>query len=109
MNSTRADLDEEEHIQRLQAHRFHCKEITGEQVLLVLAQEGTPGAALSGALRSSRDMLAFEHVSNRGAPHTIAEFEQFALDFTIAPPRILSRQAHDQRFEFSRDSRPANS
>jgi hypothetical protein len=51
MNPTRPDLDKEEHIQRLQPQRFHGEEITSQQLLLMLAQEGTPrGAVLPGAL-----------------------------------------------------------
>src|SRR5690349_6856805 len=48
MNSTRADLDEEEHVQRLQAQGFYGEEITHQELLLMLAQEGTPSAALLG-------------------------------------------------------------
>jgi hypothetical protein len=49
MNPTSADLDEEEHIQRLQPQRFHGEEITGQQLMLMLTQERPPGAALPGA------------------------------------------------------------
>lgn len=52
-------------------------------------------------------MLAFEHVSNVGAPNTVAKLEQRPLEFAIAPPGILSGQARNQRFEFLRDTRPA--
>jgi hypothetical protein len=38
MNPTRADLEEEEDIPRLQGQWFDGEEITGQQVLLVLAQ-----------------------------------------------------------------------
>jgi hypothetical protein len=38
MNATRADLDKEEHIQRLQGQCFYGEAITGQQVLLVLAE-----------------------------------------------------------------------
>lgn len=54
-------------------------------------------------------MLTFEHVSNGGAPDAIAELAQFALDFAIAPTRVLSGQAHDQHFEFHRQTRPPRS
>ena len=90
MNSTRADLNEKEHKECLQSQRFHGEEITGQQVLLVLAREGTPGAALLGTLGSSRDILAFEDVSNGRAPNPIAQFAQFAFNLAIAPPRVLS-------------------
>src|ERR1041384_1357637 len=50
MNSTRANLDEEENKACLQAQGFHGEEITRQELRLVLVQEGPPGAALSGAL-----------------------------------------------------------
>jgi hypothetical protein len=49
MNPTRTDLDQEEHVQRLQGQGFYGKEITRPPLVLVLAQEGTPGAALPSA------------------------------------------------------------
>ena len=49
MNPTRTDLDQEEHVQRLQGQGFYDKEITRPPLVLVLAQEGTPGAALPSA------------------------------------------------------------
>jgi hypothetical protein len=38
MNPTRANLDEEEHRERSQAPCFYGEEITGQQVVLVLAE-----------------------------------------------------------------------
>jgi len=49
MNATRPKLDEEEHLERLQPQRFYGEEITGQQLLLMLAKESTPGTALLGA------------------------------------------------------------
>ena len=43
MNRAGANLDEEARIQRFQAHRFHRKEIARQQLLLMLAQKGSPG------------------------------------------------------------------
>ena len=36
MDPTCANLEKEEHIQRLQPQRFHRKEITGQQLMLML-------------------------------------------------------------------------
>jgi hypothetical protein len=74
MNSTCADLDEEEHLQRLQAQGFYGEEITSQQLVLVLAQEGTPGTALPSSLGSRRNMLTFQDISNSRAPNAIAQF-----------------------------------
>jgi hypothetical protein len=38
MNLAGAYLNVEEHMEGLQARGFHCKEITGDQLLLVLAE-----------------------------------------------------------------------
>ena len=64
MNSPGTDLHEEEHRERFQAQRFHRKEITGQQLLLVLAEKGAPGAPLPGTHGCGRNMLAFQRVSN---------------------------------------------
>jgi hypothetical protein len=64
MDPTGADLDEEQSIHGFQPQRFYGEEITGQQVLLVLPQKGTPGAALPGARGGCRNMLACEDVSN---------------------------------------------
>ena len=90
MNPASADLNKEEHIQGLQSQRFHREEITGQQLLLMLAQKSSPGAALPGAYRRSRDMLALEDSSNSGAPNAIAELEQFSFDFAGSPARVLA-------------------
>ena len=84
MNLAGADLDEEEHVQCFQAQGFDREEITGQQVVLVLAQKGTPGAALPGTQRSSRNSVPFEHSSDGRAPNTVAELEQLSFDFAVA-------------------------
>ena len=89
MNPTRADLDEEEHRERLQPQRFHSEEITGQQLVLMLAEESSPGAALPGTYRRSRDMLALEDSSNSGASNLIAKLEQFSFDFAGPPARVF--------------------
>lgn len=68
MNATRAKLDEEKHIQRLQPHCFHGEGITDEQLVLVPAQECVPGA-VSGTHGRSRNVLAFEDITNGRAPN----------------------------------------
>src|SRR5215472_13348693 len=72
MNAASADLKKEERLHGFQAHRFHRKEITGERLMVVLAQEGSPGTALPSAHWCCRNMLAFVHVSNGGATNLIA-------------------------------------
>ena len=98
MDPTGADLNKEEDIHGFQPQGFYGEEITGQQLLLVLAQEGTPGAALPGTQGCGRNMLSFEDSSNGRAPNTIAKLAQFALDFAVAPAWVLSGQAHNQRF-----------
>jgi hypothetical protein len=89
MNPASAHLDKEEHIQGLQPQRFHREEITGQHLVLMLAQKSSPGAALPGTCGRSRDMLALEDSSNSRAANAIAELEQFSFDFAGSPARVL--------------------
>jgi hypothetical protein len=94
MNPAGANLDKEEHIQRLQSQRFHCGEITGQQLLLMLARDRPARCCAAGHVRvMAEDMLAVEHVSNGRAPNTIAKLAQFALDFARAPTWVLVFQS----------------
>ena len=107
MDPAGTDLDEEEYIDSSQPQCFDGEAITGQQVLPMLVQKGLPGAALPSTHGCGRNKLAFEDVSNGGAPHTVPKLKQLAFDFAITPARVLSGQAHDQRFEFPRNTRPA--
>jgi hypothetical protein len=108
MNLAGTDLDEEEHVQCFQAQGFDREEITGQQVVLVLAQKGTPGAALPGTQSSSRNSVPFEHSSDGRAPNTVAELEQLSFDFAVAVSGVLFGSAHDQRFTFDHNMRSSH-
>ena len=45
MHATRAELDEEEHVEPLQPDRFHAEEIDGEQTVPMRPDEFAPGRA----------------------------------------------------------------
>jgi hypothetical protein len=89
MNPASADLNKEEHIQRLQTQRFHREEITGEQVLLMLGRKARQVLLCRARVGRSRDVLTLEDVSNSGAPNAIAKLEQFSFDFAVPPAGIF--------------------
>jgi hypothetical protein len=79
MDTPTSQLNEEKHVKRLQPGSFHGEEVTSEQLVPIMTQEGTPTAALLSAIRRSWYMSAFQYISDRRAPDFIAELEQFAL------------------------------
>lgn len=108
MHSTSAQFKKEQHVECRQPGRFDRKEITGQQLLLVVAQKRVPAAAAVAALRSRRNPVAPENISNGRASNLMPEFEQFALKLAVAPGWILIRKPEEQRFHFRSDERPAH-
>jgi len=51
--------------------------------------------------------VAAEQNANRRVGHAMAELEQFTLDPTFAPARVLTGHAHDQGAQLLGDRRPA--
>ena len=49
--------------------------------------------------------MSLENISACRASNRIAQFEQFTVDFAVAPTTVLLGQAEDERFEISSDRR----
>lgn len=75
MNPPTTKLDEEEYVECLQPGCFNSKEVAGQQLLSLLAQERPPTVAFLGPLGSRRDILAFEDISDSGATDPVAQLE----------------------------------
>jgi hypothetical protein len=58
------------------------------------AEEGGPGLAV--ALGRGLDPVALEDFPDRGGGELDAEGGQFAVDASVAPVRVLPRQAQDE-------------
>jgi hypothetical protein len=73
MHTTAADLDEKQGVQGFEPRRCHRKEITSENLLTIVAQQGTPIASVLGPLGCWFYGLTFEDVSNGRAADGVAE------------------------------------
>lgn len=72
VNSSGPQFDEEKHVQGLQPGCLNGKEVAGQELLPIVAQERPPIAALLGPLGRRWHVLAFEYISNRRAPNLVA-------------------------------------
>ena len=105
-----AVLDENQHVQALAQHGVHMQEIDREDPGGLGVQELPPGDARAAWRRI--DAGGAQDLPDCGRRHGDAEFQQFALDPAMAPPRILSCQAQHQPLDTRcgrRTARPAPS
>ena len=88
VNVSRAQFDEEEHVDCFQPKGFDREKVAGQHLVLVMAQENAPGAFRS-PLRCREQVVAFEEIADGRTVDGIAEFDQFTFDTVIAPTLIL--------------------
>jgi hypothetical protein len=93
-----AHLDEEEHVDRLQEECLDGKEIAGEELVLEVCHEMTP-TGRTASLRGRGNAMPFQDDGDHLFTEVMAYFEQFTLDFPVAPIGILTGEPHDQPFE----------
>src|SRR5215472_4801518 len=103
VNSTAADLDEEENVEPGQPDRVHQEEVTGQHLVGVLADELAPGAL--AATGSRRQVVATEHLADGEVGASITELEQLARDATVAPAFVLPGEPQDELVEIAAGSR----
>jgi hypothetical protein len=90
MDPAGADLEKEEDLQRFQPQCFPRKEITRQQLLLVLARDAARQVLLCWTrLRRSGNALPFEDSSDGRAPHTIAELEELSFNVALSRAWVL--------------------
>ena len=87
MDTTTAYLDEEQDIERPEPDGFNSEEVGREDLVRVLAEELAPGAATSPA--RWRQSMASEDVTDGLVRAAQPELEQFTLDPSLAPARIV--------------------
>ena len=86
-------LDEEQHVEPPQRHGFHGEEVAGHDAGRLGTQELRPRRPAALSCRS--EALGAQHVADGGGRHRDAELAQLPLDPQVAPPPVLSSQAHD--------------
>ncbi len=67
-----AQFNEEKYVDRFQPQGFDRKKVTGQHLVLVMAQERAPGA-FGSPLRCWEQVMAFEEIANGRAVDGIAE------------------------------------
>src|SRR4051794_26311315 len=93
VDTTRAQLDEEQHVDGLQEEHVNCEEIAGKELFLVMGHQVSPSGRRT-ALWCRWNTVPSQHVRHSFVAHFITELEKFPLNFTIAPVRVFPRQAH---------------
>jgi hypothetical protein len=99
MRAARADLDEEEYLQRPEERRLDGEEVARQQGVAMPGQERPPGAAPLRTLRRGRHGVPPENRADRRAPDGVAELDQLAVDPGVPPARVLARKPDDERRE----------
>jgi hypothetical protein len=90
----RADLDEEQHVERSQERRLHGEEVTGNDTLCLSPEELRPSRSVPSGSRSE-SMTAEQRADARG-PDPDPERAELTLDPHASPPGVLPGQAKDQ-------------
>jgi hypothetical protein len=60
-----------------------------------MPKETAPGAALLFALQRGWDVLPLKDIFHCGAVDCVPEFDEFTLDKTVTPSRVLGGQLYD--------------
>ena len=95
--SSGAVLDEHQHVQPLEEHRFHHQEVTGDDRVSLGGQELPPGRP--GPPRRWVDTRGVQDLPHRGRGDRIPAPRQLTLDSPMPPGRILPRHPNDQRLD----------
>lgn len=80
MDPSAADFNEKEHVQRLQAKGFNREEIAGEELLLVVIEEGPPIQASSSFWRRD-DASPSQNIFHRDSVQRVAQLLQLTVRF----------------------------
>ena len=103
MDSPGAQFDEKEDVQSLQPDRLHGKEITRQELILVVGHKLAP-TQRAVADRCWDDLMAVEYIANGRAGDLETQLEELALQFAISPAGILLGQTHNQVFKLGIES-----
>src|SRR5438270_3269926 len=95
--------NEDQHVQGFECEGGHREQVSGPQVMGVVAQERPPGLA-GGASRSAPAVA-----SNRTVADDNAQLEQLASDALGAPQAVFTRHGPDQLLDLRTEMRPTAS
>ena len=99
VDTTAAQLNKEEHIERLQKERFDCEKIARQNLIFVMGHELVP-AWRTAPFGSMRDAVSSQDIGDGFVAKLDAQFGEFACDLEVAPVSIFACQSHDEPFNF---------
>ena len=94
VDSTAADLDEEEDVEASQPYGLDCEEVGGQEGVGVLVDEVCPGAPTASG--RGRDAAPAEDLGDAHVGDLEAELEQLALDSPVTPARVLTGEPKNE-------------
>ncbi len=106
MNSPAAEFDEEQDIERFQQGGLDGKEVTCQDLVFVMVEEGAPGGAMLRPLWRRRYTVTLEHILNRRTPDAVAELAQLTLQLAVTPRPVLLGKPQNQGLEIIADAWP---
>ena len=88
MDPARTQFNEEERINDLKPDSLDCEKIARQDLFFVMGHQMTP-AYRSIANNRWLDPVMVKNISNGWLWNLEAQFDEFALDFPVAPTRVL--------------------
>jgi hypothetical protein len=87
-------LDDEERVEPVEGDRVEVEQVADEDRVGLRLEELRPSR--SGPPRCGVDSGGVQNCPDGGGADLVAEADEFAVDASISPRRILGGQAHDQ-------------
>jgi hypothetical protein len=103
----RGDLDEEQHVERLQPDGLHSEEVGGQRSLGLRPQELRPRR--TRAARRRAEASGLQDPSDRGGANVDPELAELTLDPWIPPPGVLPSHPNDEFADLGVDGWPPGS
>src|SRR5258708_37571629 len=99
VDTTAAQLNKEEHIERLQKERFDGEKIARQNLIFVMGHELAPawGTAPFGSVR---DAMSSQDIGDGFVAKLDVQFGEFTCDLEVAPVSIFACQSYDEPFNF---------
>jgi len=105
VDATAADLQEEEHVQALEPDCLDSEEVDRQDLVGMLTDELAPGALASAWRR--QEIVTAQNVPDRAVGAAAAQLQEFALNASVSPPRVLPGEPQDQLLALSALARSA--
>jgi hypothetical protein len=105
VHSSGGDLDEEQHVDAFEEHGVDGEEAAGQDAVGLGGEELFPRGPVRR--RSGVDAGAVQDVPDGAGGDLVAEADQFTVDASLSPGRVVGGQAQHQARELPGDRRAA--